>query len=426
MNRLNYFNPYSSKSESHEDQLTRAYLVVLKHSFHAFSTFFEYCKNKHVVLPEKDEKAFSLIELSEECWELDTQRANPIIETNWVMSILITDSNLHTTKQIKAVQRNARYDGIITFGRNLTMIIENKPASYNVWFDQLNPSNENLDKESKIYCNPVVLEWKEIIKHLNSLLNLQTVSGYEKMIIEDFLSFVDAIFPTLNPYDNFSLCKGNETLIYRRINNLLLEIVQNPDRVSYHRSWGYYISVPYNSIRKIGLIYERVNEDWELQLQLIFSDTQNQAWEFYNSNPSIDHLSSKEWWISPNFHFSFMNTNLVWFNSTDANKFIDYWKKNKNEIYQHGIEHIPELVKQLESNGIITYDAKAQKNMNEKIYSKKYSTLNVCPGFGIRFTISGKDAELLDKSGKLGQLLIEKINEGLSVIHWNGNKFLKK
>ena len=29
MDRLNYFNPYDSKEPHHEDQLTRAYLVLL-------------------------------------------------------------------------------------------------------------------------------------------------------------------------------------------------------------------------------------------------------------------------------------------------------------------------------------------------------------------------------------------------------------
>ena len=35
--------------------------------------------------------------------------------------------------------------------------------------------------------NPIVLEWKTIIKQLNHLKTVPTISGYEKIMIEDFL-----------------------------------------------------------------------------------------------------------------------------------------------------------------------------------------------------------------------------------------------
>ena len=40
MNHLNYFFPYESKQEYHEDQLTRAFMVVLKHSPIVANLFF--------------------------------------------------------------------------------------------------------------------------------------------------------------------------------------------------------------------------------------------------------------------------------------------------------------------------------------------------------------------------------------------------
>ena len=107
------------------------------------------------------------------------------------------------------------------------MASENKPRSENVWFEQMNPSRQNLAKNTKIYSNFIVLEWKEIIKQLNSLLETAKVSGSEKMLIEDFFAFVDENKPLLNPYDGFHQCKGNAKLINRRINNLLKSIAQD-------------------------------------------------------------------------------------------------------------------------------------------------------------------------------------------------------
>ena len=196
MDRLNYFNPYQSKGDSHEDQLTRAYLVVLKHSSHVFFTFFEYCRSKHSI--KENEKAISIIDLLENGWDIETQKGNPSINTNWLLSILITDSSIKGGDGIQSSERNARYDGIITFGNELTIVIENKPRSGNVWFEQLNPSRQNLSEETKIFGQPLVLEWKEIIKQLNQLLSIPTLSGYEKIMIDDFLSFIDEKFPRTN------------------------------------------------------------------------------------------------------------------------------------------------------------------------------------------------------------------------------------
>ena len=54
MKRLNYFNPYQSKEGHHEDQLTRAYLVLMKYSSHAFFTFIEYVRSKHITKSNED------------------------------------------------------------------------------------------------------------------------------------------------------------------------------------------------------------------------------------------------------------------------------------------------------------------------------------------------------------------------------------
>src|ERR1039457_341314 len=86
MNRLNYFNPYESKAGEHEDQLTRAYLVLLKHSGHAFFSFVEYCRSRHKT--SGNEEPISIIDFLEQGWEIETQKGNPEINTKYLLSIL--------------------------------------------------------------------------------------------------------------------------------------------------------------------------------------------------------------------------------------------------------------------------------------------------------------------------------------------------
>ncbi len=426
MERLNYFNPYQSKAGHYEDQLTRAYLVLLKHSFHSFVAFYDYCKSKQTIDLTKSEKEFQLIDFLEDGWDFQTQKGNPLIETNWLLSVLITDKAIKaSTETVQSSERNARYDGLINFGKNLTIIIENKPRSENVWIGQLNPTVDNLSPETKVFSQPVILEWKEIIKQLNHLLSIPTSSGYEKLMIEDFLAYIDVQFPFLNPFDSFHQCKGNTELILRRINNVLKSIVIDENLVKYHHRWGFYIETPYPQIHEIGLILGTKEKEWWLELSLYYGDTQSQAISFYKSNPDISNLAGSDWALYGNFHFSFMTTNLVWFKTENYSKYLKYWLKNTDLMYQHSREEIPARIKGLSNAGIIESTPETEVTMNEKFYSKGYKTLNICPGFGLIYELSAEEAERLDKNKELRELLMTKIKEGLSVVNLNPDLILK-
>lgn len=424
MNRLNYFNPYQSKQGSHEDQLTRAYLVLLKHSSHAFFTFMEYCKSKHVTA--NDEKPISVIEFLEQGWEIETQKGNPEINTNYLLSVLITDSHIASEESsIKVSERNARYDGVITFGTNLTIIIENKPRSSNVWFGELEPSRQNLSEDTIIYSHYAELEWKEIIKQLTHLLKIPTVSGYEKIIIDDFLSYVDENFPYLNPYDSFHLCKGNPELIIRRTENILKSISLDEGNVKHQSGWGYYILTNYPQIQMIGLILEQDEKGWHLELCLYFGDSQRQAISFFNSSPTIDHLVNTKWIIKPHFHVAFRNSNLAKFQSDDINHYLDFWKLNVERICQQRRDEVPQYFKWLTDERVISFTEDDRLTLTKKFYNTAMQRLNICPGFSLIYQFTSLEVEELDKTDKLKKLISEKIKEGLKVVNINCDDLIK-
>lgn len=424
MNRLNYFNPYQSKDGSHEDQLTRAYLVLLKHSSHAFFTFMEYCKNKHVI--ENDEKPLSVIEFLENGWDIETQKGNTEINTNYLLSVLITDTNIASDESsIEASDRNARYDGVITFGNNLTIIIENKPRSGNVWFGQLKPSRQNLSEDTIIYTNPAKLEWKEIIKQLTHLLNIPSVAGYEKIIMNDFLSFIDDKFPYLNPYDNFHLCKGNSELLLRRINNLLKSISIDENNVKYQNGWGWYIATSYEQIKMIGLILEQDEKEWHLEICLYYGDSQRQAISFFNSNPNINHLVNTNWKIKPHFHVAFRNSNLAKFQSDDTTHYLEFWKANVQRIFQQKRNDVLQYFQWLSIERVISFTADDEATLNKIFFKTAMQRLNICPGFSLVYCFTSIEAEEFDKTVKLKKIISEKIKEGLRVVGLDGNDLIK-
>jgi hypothetical protein len=341
--------------------------------------------------------------------------------------VLITDENIvKDNSVVKSSERNARYDGIITFGSNLTMVIENKPRSKHVWAGQLHPSQQNLAGETIVYSNPAILEWKEVIKQLTHLLDVPTISGYEKMMIEDFLSYVNEGFSYLNPYDSLHQCNGSTELINRRLSNLLKSIALDENKVNIARKWGFYIQTDYEPIQRIGLILNKNEKESFIELHLWFGDSPRQAISFYNSNLNIGHLKNTKWQIRPNFHVSFMSSNLVWFESEDSERYLKFWKENVKEIYQQKRGDVQKYLKRLADKKIIKVTKDAEKELKERFYDTAMQNLNICPGFGIVFPFSLSEAEVLDKNGKLKFILAERIKEGLKVVGLDGKEILTK
>lgn len=235
-------------------------------------------------------------------------------------------------------------------------------------------------------------------------------------MIEDFLSYVDENFPFLNPYDNFHQCKGNAELLNRRIHNILLSIARDKNKVLYHKGWGYYIQTPFQQIHEIGLILNKDEKDWWIDLSLFFGASQRQAISFYSSHPKVYHLEKSKWRLCPNFHVSFMNTNLVFFPSKNSEIYLRFWIEHYKEIAQQKRENVSNYLQRLVNEKVIYFTSEIQEKLNEKFYTTAMQTLNMCPEFGIIYTFSSSEIEESDKKGKFQLSLIEKINEGLRIV----------
>jgi len=415
MERLNYFHSYTSKQPSHEDQLTRAYMVLLRYSFHSFISFLDFCQGR--VKTKKYAEALSPKNAIQLNWSLQTQKSNPRIDSEYLFSVLITDNKMDNGKnQVKKSERNATYDGVVRIGMETTIIVEVKPKSSNVWFDQLNPSRKNLGEETEVVPTPILLQWREIITQLNNILNLSTLSAQEEMMINDFLEFVDEYYPGLNPYESLAQCKNIEQLLFKRIGHILEGVARNKEDVTIHRGWGNIINIEdkFSEIYQIGLIlkYNPDNQVWHLELSLLFADTVGQARSFYQRKDiAWKELQDMKWEIRPNFHFSFRSQGLVWFSSKDVPKYIDHWQNNSDSIRQYKRNEVNGLISKLSKLNIINRTALQDKLMRDKFYKTKMSKLNMCPGFGFIYSISASQAIELDNKRELSDFIRKKITE---------------
>lgn len=430
MNRLNYFNRYNSKEAYHEDELTRAYLVLLRHSPLALASFYTSC---HISVVEQEirgtEQLFKLPfwnEIINQGYEIATQSTNPKISTDVALSVLITGDTSKLNHSTQASTRQARYDGVIVFGSQLTLVIENKPWN-DVWLDQLNLTKKNLEEDTLIIPAVAQVSWREILKQLLDLTSNSLVSTSEYIIITDFLDYVDQVFPSLNPFDKFHHCKGNAYLLQRRIKSILEAVVDKPTRVEWHKDWAYSIKVWYDEITDIGLELKYENKDaWKLRLALYYGESQKQGKNFFNELSKIKTYfpHSAGWECRPNFHFAFMQTNLIWFHSPDLDKYLKFWVNNRGLIRQHKKTEIPSLINHLFANNVISNSEDLAKKMDERFYHTERKSLNVVPGIAVRFHITKEQAEDWDKRNIFEENLVATILEGLKVMELDGNDFL--
>lgn len=416
MSRLNYFEPFQSKSKGHEDQLTRAYLVVLRYSPAALLMFYELISKNSDTLP-------SMSEIQLDNIQFDTQKANiGNYLASKVLSVLLTDEQFKPEQEVANSDRGARYDGIIRFSDELLVLIENKPKSSDVWEGQLSPNLKNKGNEIELIPKPAIVEWKQIIKTLNSLTLLDSIGG-EKTIILDFLDYVNRHFSFLNPYDNLALCKSDLYLISQRLKSVLEEISESGE-VGYQPKWRtFYLETGLEEIRMvIFAVNKSENEEkYELQISLYFADTQHQAQKFYENRISyqrIQELEGANWVSWPNFHISYMQTHILGFKTSAVTNqdYYEYWLNHQNEIYQRKKEELSELLKTLSDSGIIDFDGAKQDDLNDRVLNTSRDRLNLCPGFVLSYSIDSIGAIEMDKKNELADFIKKKVREGLSLL----------
>lgn len=421
MERLNYFNPYRRKDGGHEDQLTRAYLVLLKYSHQAFVAFYSYCLEqygKSGSLDEEGKLPFYHHLLSSDI-NIDTQRKSLTFQTQKLLSVVISDKQLgYKDTKIQRHQRTARYDGIVEIGEELTIVIENKPRVENVWMDQLKPSESNFTEDKiDILSVAASLEWKEIIKQLNSILSSpESISREEKLLIEDFLSYVDDEFTVLNPYDSFDLCKDNETLIQRRIKNVLKDIAGEEFDVRKQITWGFEIELGYPEIRMAGLLLNEEESDWYLTLALYFGLGVKQGRNFYNHEIDLSEVK-QDFVIQTHFKFSYIRQGIIdAFPSTDVDRYIEYWKNNKEDISQIKRDEVNSYLQKLSNAGVIKLTKEKEKELTENFWNTNRPELNPNPAIGLLYNINSNKAKELDKKGEFEAHIKDKLYKALSII----------
>jgi hypothetical protein len=396
MNRLNAFAQFESKKETHEDTLTRAFLVVLRLVPQAHERFLSLVAAKRTSPPALPN--LSVIDRNSVVFETQTGSFAPAAR---LLSILLTDSHFEETISVAAHSRTPIYDGVIGYAQDWVFIIENKPRHENVWKDQLSPSAKDV-QDTEVEDTAVILEWKAVVQELAALVEGGALEPAANGLVTDFLDFVYENFPFLNPYEKLALCKHDKGLLDNRCRLAMESIV--PGRVLKHRNWGYYMKFDDGPSRQVKLDAEGTDAQLKLVLSVHPGDTVDQARQLYDalSVELLSKLQTKGWQVEPNFHLAFIRQGV--FRSKGTIPLADYiavWQNCRMLIRKMPVGPESEDV---DFRTVVASFARLKLVSENEIacifeLTSKHKTINICPGLSLYYRWPLIEAVDLDKRG---------------------------
>lgn len=399
MDHLNVFNNFESHKINHEDVLTRAYLIVLKLIPNVFNNFIKIIRANYkndlkqdiLEFAIKDVQVFTQVDNNNNLFELNKGKT--------IISILLTDEYLENFEHdVQGSDRHARYDGVIVTDKNI-LIIENKPYHGDVWKEQLNPNFKNIENNN-ILGKPCVLSWREIIDDLSNNIDNYSLNALEKEIVNEFLEYVNENYIWLNPYNKFYKCKNDQYLLNRHCFELLKQAYPKCE-ARHHNGWKDCVIFNSNYFKEIALDSEvKDNNDWTINLWVYIGNIMSRARLVYQ-DLKYEELKKlleidKGFLCKSDFHLAKQNDNVFWFNiNTTPLGFVHYWTKHSiNQL--HKKDFISFFDNGVKENIIIEKDREDYIN---KIVSKKYQKLNVCPGFLLKYVWTSEKSKELESNG---------------------------
>ena len=414
MEKLNVFHGYLHCQPGTENRLTWALMNLIRMSPLVRASFLD-------LVRERQERPVPSLTTLRECdCVVQTQVRTLVAKEGALVAIGITAEGDKVDAKIQPTDREAVYDGVVTFmaperrqhqQASLTLTVESKrgPA---VGSRQLMPSKSSLgQRKIEVYPQAVVLAWRDIFGTLSDLDSRGLLGPAERVLVRDFVDYVAKNHENLNPFDHFAVCRDNLHLLNRRCEAILREI--DPQE-AWHRSTPI-IAVEFPAFKQIWMEANKGEGLWEIKLNFAPGDTMVQAREFWgkvDAKRLLD-LEDQGWLLKPNMHFSFIATHLHWaYTELAVNEYIELWKSDTMQIrtlypddsgdYLHNWDSL--FAQKL----ICSEDVKRLQVVSTDTSRNRIS---MSPGLSVSYSWSAEQAVQLDRDGTFVGEVRERIRE---------------
>lgn len=408
---LNLFEPYERKAASHEDALTRAFLLVLRGVPVAHAAWLHLVDAAHRANGGGGVPGLHAMPAP----QVRMQTARVPAGTRRVISLVQTDEQVFRDVDAAPSERRQVLDGVVSYGE-LAVVIENKPHHRNIWEGQLDVNvPEGVEHDPRVASTA----WKDIVSAWGRLLEAGHLSVAEAVIVSDFLDYVEEHFPRLRPYSRVGLCGADAWRLTRRCRAILEAIASSPDHVGYHRGWGTFIDLPDGlCARKIGLMPKRRGGEMALVLEIVPGDTMGQARRMYRSVELarlLRLLQEERWSAAPNFHLMFMTTDFFYPGARQSvSDYWSAWASHPKLIRQWKRASFAEAFEALVRLGVVEEGARPM--FDKDTAQTKRSNVNFAPGIAVPWTLPLDEAAALDEVDQLEDAVAEAVRRAVETL----------
>ena len=414
MDKLNVFGGGLSYPLGEENRLTWALMNLIRISPIIRAAFLDLIRDK------QQRPIPALTALRERECVVQTQTGNMVAQEGRLVAIGITAEGMDVDVGVRPDDREARYDGVVTFvapeGRrhqqeSLTLTVECKlGAEVEAW--QLMPSAASLGGQITVDRQAVILAWRDIVSTLTDIELRGLVSPAEGMLIRDFIDYVAANhLKQLNPFDHFAVCRDDLGLLNRRC-----EVIRREIYPTEAEQRSKFIPVEFPSYKKIFLNANAEQDDagsWRITLDLWPGDIMAQAREFWRKvdEERLLALRNTGWCLKPNLHFWHYPNRQDATTSLAVAEYIELWKSDEmqiDSIWPDGAGSYCHHWDCLNDRGLISSD---DREPIEALSTENKPSISIAPGLGISYTWSAARASQRDRDGDFVREVKEKIRE---------------
>jgi len=392
---LNIFDPNKDIPAHHENQLTRAFLIVLRISPAAHQVWLS------LAAPHR-----RLYQLPRP-WSFDTQRwqmfdsPREVTEPIDGVSVLLAADVQPVHGSVQTTDRGQVLDGIVRYGDELLIVIETKldgPVATRQARD-LNVHGAQVRFDDGVQT----VSWRDLLAAWYDLIESGVAVGAEGAIVVDFLDFVERHFPRLGPFATLGRCKNHSFRVKRRLSAVLDEIGGGVTK-----DW---LELPSRStVDRAYLEFQEPSQ--HIRLDVYLADTLTQAKAFYTSREAVSSVLSLRdggWNVQPNFHFAFMARGLVWTTSdAQLEKYVAYWCEQIGDVGVIPREKWEEFWRGLVELRFARSDERIL--FDQSFTNTRRNLATPRPGLHCSYSWQLSEAEHLDDDGRLVAAVEEQLN----------------
>jgi hypothetical protein len=228
---LNVFEPYRELGRSHEDQLTRAAMIVLRLVPLAREALLQAIgEPSQSRLPDcvVDMQATNLVDPSEE------SASGGEVERRRLVSVFLTPDTepVDISPEITEIDRGQRFDGVLRFDPELVVVLESKVCRRWARRDGKRVAELNLGGTRFAQRRTQVLRWHDLLEGWWRLVELGVLAPAERAIVGDVLAYAHQDFGQLLPYGTLRRVGSDAVRRKWRLRSLLTEATGiAPERV---------------------------------------------------------------------------------------------------------------------------------------------------------------------------------------------------